>query len=113
MSTLDLKLEDSPGYSAPIKQIFSILREFLQPGSVWTLQTTAKSIISILPKGAPQSTKVELFGEICIEIAEQIPYRHLSQLKLVRLLDYLKWSPQLGQTSQRRDSRVGIIPPLY
>ena len=94
--TLVLKMEAPPGDPIPDK-IFSLLREFLQPQSRRTLESVARLIIETLPDKAPQSREVWAFGESCIEIAEQIPYSHPSQLKLAGLIEYLANSVKLGQ----------------
>lgn len=96
MSSLDLKMEDPPGDPIPDKT-FALLRDFVQPDSIMTLDFTAKSLEDLLPSNAPLSTEVWDFGESCIEVAEQIPYYHPSQLKLAGLLEYLGYSPKLGQ----------------
>lgn len=95
MSSLDLELE-VPTESLAHKT-FHILHDFLQPDTASTLETTAQSILDLLPENAPYGHEVWIFGETCIEVAEQIPYHHPSQLKLAALLDYIGMSPKLGK----------------
>lgn len=95
MSSLDLELE-VPTESLAHKT-FHILHDFLQPDTASTLETTAQSILDLLPENAPYGHEVWILGETCIEIAEQIPYHHPSQLKLAALLDYIGMSPKLGK----------------
>jgi len=97
MYSLNLKMEDPPGDAIPDKT-FALLRDFLEPHSTVTLEFTARSIEDLLPGKAPLSTEIWDFGESCIEVAEQIPYYHTSQLKLAGLLEYLASSPKLGQS---------------
>lgn len=94
MSSLDLKMVVPT--SDIMHKVFKILRVFLQPNTVVTQQSAANSILDLLPDKAPESTEVWEFGELCIELAEQIPYHHPSQLKLVGLLHYLGMSTKFG-----------------
>lgn len=102
---LDLKLEDSPSGPIPDKY-FELLRDYLQPDSTLTMESVARSLEDLLPENAPQSPEVFGFGETCIEVAEQIPYQHPSQLKFVGLLEYLANSPKLGRV---HTSKVGYL----
>ncbi|KAI9762428.1 MAG: hypothetical protein M4579_000404 [Chaenotheca gracillima] len=88
MSSLDLQLEGL-GDCTITDKTFAILRDFLQPDTALTLEGVAQSILDLLPEKAPHSTDVWLFGEVCIELAEQIPYGHPSQIKLTALLEHL------------------------
>lgn len=108
MYSLDLKTEDPPGFPISDKT-FALLRDFLQPDSTLTLEFTARSIEDFLPAKALLSEEISDFGESCIEVAEQIPYHHMSQLKLAGLLEYLANSPKLGQ---QYDSKVNYIRHL-
>jgi len=62
------------------------------------LTDTAKSILDLLPEDDLNSTKIWCFGELCIELAEQIPYHPPSQLKFAALLEHLGKSSKLGKT---------------
>jgi hypothetical protein len=123
MATLDLKIEGLTGtadtaalqptvsnadeYSRPYTiagqtefsrdKVFTILRNFLQPNSLTSLKSAAQSILDLLPQNAQLSSEVGFFGELCIDLAEQVPYNHPSQLKFARLLQYLSRSPKLCQ----------------
>lgn len=95
MSTLDLIME---GPLDPFSEkMFPILREFLQPDTAILLETTANKILDLLSEKSPNSTDVWAFGEICLELVEQIPYHHPSQLKLAGLLEHLRKSTKIGQ----------------
>lgn len=94
MSALSLRIE---GPDDPLAyQTLHILQDFLQPSSRLTIKDTAHSILALLPKNAPYSTEIWSFGETCIEIAEQIPYDHPSQLKLAALFEELGKSSKFG-----------------
>ncbi|CAD6574896.1 MAG: hypothetical protein ASARMPRED_006969 [Alectoria sarmentosa] len=97
MSSLDLKIEVPTDILT--HETFDILCEYLQPDTALTLASTTQSILDLLPEKAPHSTEVWSFGDTCIEVAEQIPYHHPSQLKLVGLLKYPGKSTKLGQIS--------------
>lgn len=81
----------------------SILRDYLQPDTALTLDSAVQSSLDILPDKPAHSTDVWVFGEVCIELAEQIPYHHESQLKLAGLLERLGASTKVTSTS---------IPPV-
>lgn len=95
MSSLDLDIERPT--DTYCEKTFPILRDFLQLDAAVTLESTAKSILDLLPEKDPHSDNVGSFGEMCIELAEQIPYHHPSQLKLAALLEHLGKSTKLGQ----------------
>ncbi len=75
-------------------KVASILRDFLQPDSKISLKSAAETLLALVPPNASGNAEVFSFGEICVELAEQIPYDHSSQLKLVQLLQYLARSPK-------------------
>lgn len=75
-------------------KVAAILRDFLQPDSKTSLESAVKSLLVLIPTNASGYAEVCSFGEMCVEIAEQIPYNHPSQLKLVQLLHYLSQSPK-------------------
>ena len=106
MSSLDLKIEVPTDILT--HETFDILCEYLQPDTALTLASTTQSILDLLPEKAPHSTEVWSFGDTCIEVAEQIPYHHPSQLKLVGLLKYPGKSTKLGQISTSKVSPLGI-----
>ena len=105
MYSLELKMEEPSG-DPSLDKTFALLRDFLQPESILTLEFTARSIEDLLPEKAPLSTEIWIFGETCVDIAEQIPYHHPSHLKLAALLEYLANSPKLGQV---HTSKVGYL----
>lgn len=73
-------------------RVAAILRDFLQPDTKMSLKEVAKSLLVLIPPNASEHAEVCSFGEICVELAEQIPYHHPSQLKLTQLLHYLSMS---------------------
>lgn len=79
-------------YSAA--RVAAILRDFLQPDTKLSLQEAANSLLVLIPANASNNAEVCSFGGICMELAEQIPYHHPSQLKLSQLLHYLSRSPK-------------------
>lgn len=99
MAALNLVMEefsDDPKKAKDVdQQAFTILRDFLQPDSKTSLNSASTSVLAFLPDKDPDGSSVSLFGEVCIELAEQIPYSHPSQLKLVRLLQELSTSPKV------------------
>jgi len=111
MSALSLRIEDP---DAPLaNKTHRILQNFLQPSSRLTIRDTAQSILALLPKNASGSTEVWNFGEICIEIAEQIPYYHPSQIKLAAVFEGLGKSSKFGspQSSEVFTSRLRCWNP--
>lgn len=75
-------------------RVAAILRDFLQPDTKLSVQEAAESLLVLIPANASNNAEVCSFGGICVELAEQIPYHHPSQLKLVQLLHYLSRSPK-------------------
>jgi hypothetical protein len=78
-----------------------ILRDYLQPDSRSELELVADSILGLLPSKAGYRDEFPL-AYLCTEIAQQIPYHHPAQAKLVILLRYLARSPKfLTETKLR------------
>ena len=104
MSSLNLYLHDEKD-SYPVDpyelKTFAILRDYLEPDSQLRLESTAASILNLLPEKDPNhGSEVYDFSGLCIELAEQIPYHHPSQLKLVELLAHIGMSDRLGKMSR-------------
>ena len=93
MSSLKLTTEDV-GENAFVDKHFYLLQSYLQPDTSLTLDATSQKILDSIPEEKPSmSQEVWLFGELCIELAEQIPYHHPSQIRLADLLEKLaEWS---------------------
>ena len=106
MTSLNLRFEETENYSQSAHQLCAILLSYFDPKKPTPLHSTAASILRVLPKNKPESTEVWMFGELCIELAEQVPYHHPFQLKLVGLLEYLQLSPHLGRTFEDVDKNV-------
>jgi len=75
-------------------KVAAILRDFLQPDTKVAPKEAATSLLVLIPKNAAEHAEVCSFGEICVELAEQIPYHHPSQLKFTQLLYHLSVSPK-------------------
>lgn len=58
-------------------KVFLILQDYLQPDTEMSLDSTVQSILALLPDNASLSNEVNNLGEVCLELAEQIPYHHL------------------------------------
>lgn len=71
------------GYIPTDWEVFLILQEFFQPNSKISPEEAVDRIIAIFPDGYSDLRSI---NDVCLELAEQIPYHHPSQLKLVRLL---------------------------
>lgn len=91
-------------------KVAAILTDFLQPDTKTSLKTAIESLLSLIPASASQHAEVYSFGEICVEIAEQIPYHHPSQIRLVQLLHTLSQSPKF---IEKFLLRVKFTPLLY
>ncbi|KAI1351385.1 hypothetical protein F5Y01DRAFT_325360 [Xylaria sp. FL0043] len=82
-----------------------ILRSVLKPTDGTPLRTAASTIINALreDQGDPYSLvqNCEDLGNLCLELAEEIPYNHPSHAKLARLLEYIESASGFG--------RVGLI----
>ena len=79
-------------------EVANVLRDFLQPNTKKSSKMVTEHIISMVPPNASGNAEVRSFGEICVELAEQIPYNHLSQLKLTALFQRLGKSPKFIST---------------
>lgn len=79
--------------------VFKILREFVQPATEQTLWGTIHDIRAILPD-APLSTEACITGDIILEIADQIPWHHPSQLRLAQIAHLLTTSSKLSESSE-------------
>lgn len=85
-------------------KFFFILNDFLQPETTKSLNETVQSLLALLPENAPGSGEIYSAGEIIIEIAEQIPYSHPSQWKLVSLIEQFSIADKF--LSRRPDETV-------
>ncbi|KAM0800256.1 hypothetical protein BDR22DRAFT_852342 [Usnea florida] len=81
-------------------ETFAILRDYLEPETQLSIESTASSILNLMPeKDSHLGVEGRSFSDLCIEMAEQIPYHHPSQLKLVEFLAYIGMSEKLGRMS--------------
>lgn len=77
-------------------KIFLILRDFLQdPNTDRSFETIVKEILELIPENAQQSTEVWCLSEVFWYLAEQIPYHHPSQIKLVQVVEELSRSVKI------------------
>ncbi|RJE26956.1 hypothetical protein PHISCL_00657 [Aspergillus sclerotialis] len=81
------KTVGTTGYSDA--KVSRILEEILQPNSKRSLEDTVQAILSLVPDNASMSNEVSDVGDVCLELAEQIPYHHPSQIKLARVVEKL------------------------
>lgn len=84
-------------------KVFLILQDYLQPDTETTLEYAVQSILALLPDNASLSNEANDLGEVCLELAEQIPYHHPSQIKLARVVEELSLSAKL---TDEPDSQV-------
>ncbi|KAJ5780218.1 hypothetical protein N7457_005378 [Penicillium paradoxum] len=70
-----------------------IIRDYLREGSDTSLSTVVESITSLLPKEAPLSDDVAVFGELIFELSKELPYQGSSHARLVQLLVALALEP--------------------
>lgn len=98
MASLKLTVEEFSEGSEPHaidRQAFGVLDDYLQPSSNMSLEAASTSILSMLPGNDLKELSILSLSELCIELAEQIPYSHPSQMKLVRLLQQVAQSPKV------------------
>ncbi|KAI2780420.1 hypothetical protein F4815DRAFT_470237 [Daldinia loculata] len=86
-------------------KVVNVFRRYLQTGDEsedsLSLTSAAQAIIDLLPDPPePRGWSMELtvFWELCIDTAAQIPYYHICQMKLARLLLALRHSPKTAFT---------------
>ena len=95
MASLNLKLMGPPGVDHLDNRFSVVLRDFLQPTSALTLDAATQLTLDALPNDAAHSHESWSLAETCVELAEQIPYHHTSQLKLAALMENLLRSKKL------------------
>lgn len=102
---LNFQLEE-PGDDPLSDQVFDILRNTLQPDCEISLEVAAQQIESLLPEGHPYSHEVDCFLTTCYEVAEQIPYYHVSMTRLVTVVDLCLNSSRFKKVSAPGKSRI-------
>lgn len=70
-------------YDSTDYKIFLVLRDFLQPSSTVSSRDASERVLDAF---ADRNLYLRQLYAVCFELAEQIPYHHSSQLKLVRLM---------------------------
>ncbi|KAK2760866.1 hypothetical protein FQN54_002106 [Arachnomyces sp. PD_36] len=93
-------------------KVFLILKDFLQPDTNLPLHYVVDTIAGLFPRNAALSTEVWSFGVVCLELAQQIPYQHPSQQKLVRLLEHLAKSEKVIVNLYYGQSNNGFYHPF-
>ena len=89
MVNLDIRSDDE-GRMVFATQLLPILRQYLhQRTSTRTIESAAQAVLMLLVKENPRSDNVCGFGSYIIEVAEQIPYDHPAQHKLIDLIEAL------------------------
>ena len=102
ISVLNLTLENYPTKVVAMDRTYELLRDFLQPESAESSETTMHKIAALLPGKAPMSPEMLAVVHTFIELAEQIPYYHPSLLKLVDLLVRLGRSTKFIQITKSK-----------
>ena len=87
VTSLDIKWESN--LNSLDNKIFHILRELVQSGSNAIVESTARSILALLPQDDQHSYEIWVFGTVCVEVAEQIPYMYPSHFRLAGLIEFL------------------------
>lgn len=87
MSELHLTLEDYPTGNPIEDKNFEMLRDYLQPDSIESAEAMSHKVLAFIPN--EESTEMQDFCSTSMMLAEQIPYNHQSQLKLIDLLERL------------------------
>lgn len=82
MTSLEPRLDEPKTYFDHSKQVFLILQDHLEPNTTTTLQSAAASITAMLPKDAPESTEVWMFGELADSTPPPSPYHPRRVLKV-------------------------------
>ena len=96
MAALKFEMEDFADHEVTEKT-FYVLRDFLQPNAAPTLESTAQTLLDLLPaEKTVGSDELMFFNNVCIDFAEQIPYCHPSQHKLAALMECLAGSAKLN-----------------
>ncbi|KZF26977.1 hypothetical protein L228DRAFT_265324 [Xylona heveae TC161] len=119
MSSLNLRLDDDglcDEGDFSYRKAFNILRKYLEPDSEVSIDKTAIQITDMLPSsgGKEYGKGDSSFAYLVIEIAEQIPYHHLSQVKLVWLVQRLVLSAKLNAIVSREGySLNGSLSTLH
>lgn len=95
------------------KRAFPILNDYIQPDSKTSLATASAAIIDFLPddlkRSDPKEHSIMSLAELCVKLAEQIPYSHPGQLRLVHLLQQVAKSPKAATRVSNRDIPLRIF----
>lgn len=87
-------------------RVFLILRSFLQPSKTKSVEETVELILELFPENAPDSNEVACVGSVIMELADQIPYHHLSHIKLARVMEELCRSDKTTKANYKVRSLV-------
>ena len=100
MSKLNLTLEDYPTGNLVEDKTFEMLRDFLQPSSAESMELMAHKVLAFIP--ARKSAEMQEFCSTSMMLAEQIPYNHASQLKLIDLFEHIGQSTKFIEISKSK-----------
>jgi hypothetical protein len=97
MAALNLKLDEEDhdlkevaGYSN--WNAFRVLKRYLEPDGDLNMNQAAILLLKMLPSEEGKrgnAAQPDLFSSVFVEVAQQIPYHHLAQVRFVRLLKHL------------------------
>ena len=109
-SFLHFALEEYPTNCIAEDRTYELLRDFLQPDCTESVEAMSYRILALLPdEKAPNSHQMQEISETLIDLAEQIPYHHPSQLKLVDLLEHLGSATKFTQTCRSKVTETFLI----
>ena len=74
---------------------FNILKDFLQPDSKLTANHVADALLLMLPASKAGRDDENGMSAIIVDLSEQIPYHHPSQLKLAHVVQIMGTSSRL------------------
>lgn len=85
---------EAPATKYTKDKAFTILRNYLQLDTSQSEDQAAQNILVMIPDET-SSGQIWEFGEMCFELAEQIPYNHPAQIRLTRLLERMGTSTKI------------------
>lgn len=88
-------LEPVDDFEPSAHQWYDILRNAIQLDNKISTDDAVQNLVAIFPDTYPIGHELSIFEETCCEVAEQMPYHHASQNKLVTLLDLVLHSDKV------------------
>nr|POF02279.1 hypothetical protein CFP56_65544 [Quercus suber] len=95
MASFNLRLEQ-PGDDELADQMFPLIRNALQATTGETLESAGQKLANLLPEGDPDTAEAHGFCDLCIVVAEQIPYNHPKLADVVTLVRIVLDSPRFS-----------------